>query len=279
NKLNANAVRWLMVARKATGGWETTQETAWALIGLTDWMAYSGELNPKYNYTVSLNGQSLSSGEATAKNVRESVKLQVAVAQLLKDEANRLAIDRTAGDGQLYYTAHLRVFQNVPDVKAINQGVSVARQYTIPDDKCGGVKQPLCPVVTSAKSGQDVKVTLTIVAPNDLYYVVVEDPFPAGMEPVDTSLLTTSVVGENPGYSDPFGYGWGWWWFSNTDLRDEKLTLFATYLPKGTYTYTYTLHASLVGKYNVIPTTANEFYFPEVMGRGDGGVFEVKAGE
>jgi uncharacterized protein YfaS (alpha-2-macroglobulin family) len=111
-----------------------------------------------------------------------------------------------------------------------------------------------------------------------LYYVIVEDPIPAGTEPVDTSLLTTSVVGEAPelNLADPLYYGWGWWWFSNTDLRDEKVVLFATYLPKGTYEYTYTLHASRPGVYKVIPTHAYEFYFPEVFGRGDGMVFTIK---
>jgi len=50
----------------------------------------------------------------------------------------------------------------------------------------------------------------------------------------------------------------------------------ASYLPKGTYVYTYTLHASLAGTYQVIPTTASEFYFPDVMGRGEGMVFTIK---
>ena len=35
------------------------------------------------------------------------------------------------------------------------------------------------------------------------------------------------------------------------------------------------LHASLPGVYKVIPTQANEFYFPEVFGRGDGMVFTI----
>ena len=43
NQLAPNVVRWLMVARKG-GYWETTQETAWALIALTDWMKATGEL-------------------------------------------------------------------------------------------------------------------------------------------------------------------------------------------------------------------------------------------
>ncbi len=278
NNLNPNVVRWLMVARQANGAWESTQETAWALIGLTDWMTVTGELKANYNYRVTLNGKSLASGSATAENLRDPVKLQVAVADLIKDQANRLVFDRSAGDGRMYYTAHLTVYQAVPEVKALNRGIVVARQYTIPDGKCGTKDNAPCPAVTSAKVGQDIRVKVTIIAPNDLYYVVIEDPIPAGTEPVDTSLLTTSVVGQAPqlDYENPLYYGWGWWWFSNTDLRDEKVVLSATYLPKGTYEYTYTVHASLAGTYNVIPTTGYEFYFPEVSGRGDGLAFKIE---
>src|SRR6185503_15605060 len=57
NNLIPNVVRWLMVARKAQA-WETTQETAWSLISLSDWMAVSGELNANYDYSVTLNGSS-----------------------------------------------------------------------------------------------------------------------------------------------------------------------------------------------------------------------------
>lgn len=278
NNLNPNVVRWLMVARQANGGWESTQETAWALIGLTDWMTATGELKADYAYTVSLNGNQIGAGSATVENLREPVELKVNVADLIKDQANRLVFARGSGDGRMYYAAHLTVYQNVPEIKAFNKGLVVARQYTIPDGKCGTKNNPACPAVTSAKVGDDIQVKVTIIAPNDLYYVVIEDPIPAGTEPVDTSLLTTSVVGQAPtlDYADPFYYGWGWWWFSNTDIRDEKVVLSASYLPKGTYEYTYTLRASLAGRYNVIPTQGFEFYFPEVSGRGDGLLFTIE---
>ncbi len=277
NNLIPNVVRWLMVARKAEA-WETTQETAWALIGLTDWMVVSGELKANYSYSVSLNGGPLTSGEANASNLQDSVKLEIAVADLLKDQANRLVINRGGGDGRLYYTAHLNVYLPVEDVRSLSRGVTVAREYTIRSGDCGGPKQPACPSVTEAQAGQDIQVKVTLIAPRDLYYVVLEDPLPAGTEAVDTSLLTTSAVGQPPqlDQADPLYYGWGWWWFSNTDLRDEKVVLFATWLPKGTYEYTYTLHASMPGVYKVIPTSAYEFYFPEVFGRGDGMVFTIK---
>ena len=42
NNLIPNVVRWLMVARR-DGIWETTYETAWALMALTDWMRVTRE--------------------------------------------------------------------------------------------------------------------------------------------------------------------------------------------------------------------------------------------
>ena len=42
-KLLPDAVRWLMAARQGER-WGTTQENAWAILALTEWMAQSGEL-------------------------------------------------------------------------------------------------------------------------------------------------------------------------------------------------------------------------------------------
>jgi uncharacterized protein YfaS (alpha-2-macroglobulin family) len=69
--------------------------------------------------------------------------------------------------------------------------------------------------------------------------------------------------------------GWGWWHFEHAQLRDEKLVLSTTELPAGTYVYTYTARATTPGTFQVIPTTAQEFYFPEVYGRNAGSVFTV----
>ena len=41
------------------------------------------------------------------------------------------------------------------------------------------------------------------------------------------------------------------------------------YLPAGTHVFTYLARAGTAGTFNVIPTTASEFYFPDVYGRGD----------
>jgi uncharacterized protein YfaS (alpha-2-macroglobulin family) len=282
-----NVVRWLMDVR-AEGHWGTTQSTAWSLLGLIAYMRATGELQGDFSYTVTLNGEVLLESDFNADNITESQKLTVAIAQLLVEEGNRLFIERLpasgnqTGEGQLYYTAHLRYFLPVDEVKALDRGIIIARQYSPVDNADADVGGTY---VDGAQVGDVIRVKLTVIAPTDLYYVVVEDPLPAGCEAVDANLNTTSVVGEQPGVrnltleeEDAWyrWYGWGWWWFSHSEIRDEKVALFATYLPRGTYEYSYIMRASVPGTYNVIPATASEMYFPEVFGRSDGGQFVVK---
>ncbi len=264
-----NVVRWLMVARQADA-WETTQETAWSIMALTDWMVVTGELTPDYTFSASLNGQQLAEGTATSDNVREATELVVQVQDMLQDEANRLVIERSDGDGNLYYTAHLRAFLPVPEIEPLNRGLIVERRYTLADDASNAP-------ITDARVGDLVTVRLTVIAPNDLHYVVIEDPIPAGSDAVNPDLATSQQTGTQPELNpqNPLSQGWGWWWFSNIEYRDEKVVLFSSYLPAGTYEYVYTIRAGLPGTFNVIPTTGYEFYFPEVYGRGAGSTFTI----
>ncbi|MBX3065268.1 MAG: Ig-like domain-containing protein [Anaerolineae bacterium] len=269
NQLIPNVVRWIMVARTADA-WETTQETAWAVLALTDWMVVTNELNPSYTFGATLNGKSLTTTEtASPQNVRDSVQLQVQVQDLLKGELNRFTVDRTAGDGQLYYTAHLTAYLPVEQVQPLSRGITISRQYSLASD-------PNNTPITEAHVGDNIRVTLTIVAPNDLNYAVITDPIPAGTEGVDPGLATTAI-GQEPQLrdTDPLYDGWGWWWFSKTEFRDDRVVLYATYLPRGTYQYTYTLRAGLPGVYRVIPATGQEFYFPDTYGRSAGSLFTL----
>ncbi len=281
NDLIPNVVRWLMVARR-DGIWETTYETSWALIALTDWMRVTGELRGEYDYAVWLNDELLEGGRVTPETVDETIKQEVAVADLLAQTSNRLTIGRGEGDGRLYYTAHLRTFLPVEEIEPLNRGVIVSRQYS--DPTCTDGLQ--CPEVEEVEVGDVVQARLTIIAPHDLTYVVVEDPLPAGAEAIDPSLATTGLVEQQPtlfreaesDYGREF-YRWWWSWYSRSEMRDDKVVLFADYLPAGTYEYTYTFRATRPGEYHVIPTSAREFYFPEVFGRGAGVVLTIEESE
>jgi alpha-2-macroglobulin len=269
NPINANAVRWLMSSR--TGGhWQGTQETAWTLMALTNWMVASGELNANYKFGVAVNGAQIGSGVADTQTLRQTYEMHVDVAKLFQDQINRLVIGRDEGPGNLYYTAFLNVTLPVNQIKALDQGIVVSRSYFDPND--------LNTPVSEATRGQLLLAKVTLVAPHDLHYVVVDDPLPAGLEAVNEQL-NTSQQALNPQdfrWDNLVNQGWGWWYFDQIQMYDQKVTLSASYLPAGTYVYTYFVRAGTAGSFQTIPTTAQEFYFPEVYGRGDGSVFVVK---
>jgi hypothetical protein len=273
NELIPNVVRWLMVARQA-GIWETTQETAWALIALTDWMVETGELDADYDYGLFLNDEELTQASATRETVREGIEQIVPISALRSDTTNALTVARTAGPGRLYYTAHLKVYLPVELIEPEDRGFTVQRRYTLAD--CAEQDRRDCPEVREVKLDDTIRVDLTIITPHDRYYVVVEDPLPAGGEAVDTGLATTSLLAMGPDVRRQDSPFWWWWrWYTRAELRDEKVVLFTDYLPAGTYEYSYTFRATLPGDYHVIPTVANEFYFPEVFGRSDGRMLTI----
>jgi hypothetical protein len=265
NPLIPNVVRWLMVARKAQV-WETTQETVWSVLALSNWMQHTGELNPNYSFKAALNGRSVVGDTViTADTVRSTIANSIPVSALQATGVNKLLITRTGGDGLLYYTAHLTSYLPADQVKALDRGITISRKYSLASDPNGAP-------ITQVHVGDNVRVTLTIVAVSDLHYVTLTDPIPAGAEAIDPQLATSGSVGTQPSLNatDPFYNGWGWWWFGDTQFYDQATVLSAQYLPAGTYEYTYILRTGLAGAYKVIPATIQEQYFPEVYGRSDG---------
>lgn len=67
-------------------------------------------------------------------------------------------------------------------------------------------------------------------------------------------VATAGQVGK--GYS-PFGH---------TDMRDNRVALFARFVAKGVYEYTYFARATTPGEFRLPPATASEQFFPEVWG-------------
>lgn len=272
NDLLPQVVRWLMIAREGDH-WQSTQETVWSVMALTDWMVATQELEGNYNYTVTINDKLASSGIVMPQNVREGETLTVEVSELLLDEMNRMVIERDAGEGALYYTAHLQLELDASQVQAINRGISVDREYLINDEP-----------VTEVNVGDVVTVRLTVTVPETIYYAVVESPLPAGAEAVDQSLLTsaTSSVDNDP-YAYPYDYWaynphyyWAYWVWDHTDIRDESVNLYADVLYPGSYVYSYEIRASVAGSFQNMPSHAYAFYFPEVFGRSDGELFTIK---
>jgi uncharacterized protein YfaS (alpha-2-macroglobulin family) len=125
-----------------------------------------------------------------------------------------------------------------------------------------------------------VTVRLNVTLTRDVNYLVLEDWLPAGFEPIDSSLLTTDVFASSPrlGCAYPGEPYWCWasWYFDHSELRDIGFQLYAEYLPRGAYVFSYQARVVSDGEFQAIPTQAYAFYQPETYGRSDGAVITVQ---
>jgi hypothetical protein len=204
----------------------------------------------------------------------DSDRTTLPVSQLLRERGNQLVFERGNGNGNLYYTARVKTYLPVEDVKAIDRGMVIARKYERAE--CAPVPGKPCAAIDNAKIGETVRVRLTLVLPSEANFVRIVDPLPAGAEAIDAALKTSAsreTIDEAPIFGGRFG--WGWWYLGNAAVGDDRVTLSASYLPAGTYEFTYLLRPSIAGDFHVMPALAEEQYFPEVFGRGDGARFVV----
>ena len=270
--LVADALRYLMSHRGASGGWASTYETAWTLMALAQVMQGTGELAGRFNFSAELNAAPLANGQAGGDAQFNPVVAGAPVARLHPDAPNALLIQRDGGPGRLYYTAHLNVNRPVEEVQPLDQGVTISRSYyaNAPCPPTG------CEPIQAAEAGDLVNVRLSLTIPETAYYLLVEDYIPAGAEVLDTSLKTSQR--EAPEYDPrrPFEEGWGWWYFSDPQVYDDHIAWAVDSLPAGTYELAYTLVILQPGEYRVLPARARQFYFPEIQGSSAGDVFEIE---
>jgi uncharacterized protein YfaS (alpha-2-macroglobulin family) len=271
-----DAVNYLMSNRQASGCWNSSYENSWILLSMDEVMIATGELNSNYNFSASLNGNQIASGQAGGETQLIPVVTSLPISDLYPQDPNALEIQRDAGTGQFYYTAALRVFRPVEDVAPLDLGINVTRAYFT-----SGADLKTATPINMTQVGNKLTARLTIVIPNDVYHFVVEDYIPAGTEILNTNLKT-SQLGENgepaPLYDplDPFSQGWGWWLFDPAQIYDDHISWTASYLPAGTYELNYTLVILQAGEYRVLPARAWMFYFPEVQGNSAGEILEIK---
>jgi len=280
-------VRWLVVAR-AADGWHTSVDRALGVLALTSYAVSTGELAGDYSYKVLLDDKDVLAGLVTPGAAATSATKSVPLTTLTPGKTNLLAITREyQKPGRLYYTLDLRYVTPAKEVEAVNRGFAISHQYTLIDDPAMPAARLFRPI-SSAKLGDTVRVTLTVMTASDHPYVVIEDLLPSGLEPVDARLKNvdpaliaklnadqSTAAGRKAGsYFAP----WFRWYYSpwqHVELRDDRAVLYATRLAKGVYEYIYYARATTPGNFFVAPAHAEETYSPEIFGRSDSSRFVV----
>jgi hypothetical protein len=279
--LLGQTVRWLVVARGADR-WHTSIDRALGVLALTTYAVGTGELGGDFSYKVLLDDNEVLAGLVLRSGTPTAAGKELPLSTFTPGKSSLLAFTRDYGKpGRLYYTLDLRYVTPAKEIEALNRGFAISHEYTALDDPAKRV--------TSVKVGDTVRVKVTIMAPADRNYVVIEDLLPAGLEAVDARLknvdpaLKEKLDAERAQISQrQFGGGymapWFRWYYSpwqQVDLHDDRAVLQADRLPKGVYEYVYYARATTPGSFFVAPAHAEESYFPEVFGRSDSTRFVV----
>ncbi|NTU64228.1 MAG: hypothetical protein HGB05_12715 [Chloroflexi bacterium] len=254
-------VRWLM-AHRAPDGWGTTQETAYAVVALTDYLRASGELNSGSTYRVYVNDQLVQQGALSGKQIQQTIRISAAQ---LRDGANRIRLERDRSSGQLYYKITQRALIAGSTDRATGP-IGVTRNYRDPKSN---------KLITSVQPGDVVKVEVRVTMPDDGWYVAIEDPLPGGLDGVNERLNTTSFTARQGYYEEPEEFFYQDYGYNNKEIHDDRVVFFVTHLDKGSHTFMYLARATQTGLFNAMPAQVYLMYAPEQWGRSASGAIRV----
>ena len=262
--LIAKVVRGLLAHRTA-GRWESTQESAWVLLGLDKYFNTFEKDVPDFTSRAWL-GKAFAGEHAFKGRTTERHHIDIPMAFLAKTVGDQTLTLQKDGPGRLYYRIGMQYAPTNLKLAPSEHGFTVQREYEGVDkkddvslDKDG---------VWHVRAGAKVRVRLTMVAQSRRYHVALVDPIPAGLEAMNPALAMTGSVPQDPKERAGNRY-WYWWypWYEHENLRDERVEAFTSLLWEGVYTYSYIARATTPGNFVVPPTKAEEMYHPETFGR------------
>lgn len=267
-------VRFITQARGQRDHWENTQENLYCLNALTAYSRVYEEQAPAFTASVSLDDMAL--GSAKFSSLRDpSTHVERPNGASDAGRHAELQISKE-GKGRLYYTTRISFANSSASSAITNAGIEVHREYSVQrDGQWHLLRAPL-----QIKRGEIVRVDLYLSLPAARNFVVVDDPVPGGLEPVNRDLATASTVDADAAefvaaggafwfkYGDWSEYGVSLWNFYHRELRHDSARFYADYLGAGHYHLSYAAQAITEGQFLAAPVKAEEMYEPDVYGRG-----------
>jgi uncharacterized protein YfaS (alpha-2-macroglobulin family) len=247
------AARWLVDHRRNGYYWLSTKETAFALLGLNDYLKVSQELSPDYTFEVYLNDVQVLTQHVTTTSVQSFVVTKKG-AEVSGNNQIRIV---KHGRGALYVSTALEYFTGEDEVQPQSSpALKLTREYLRlrvskdSDDKASWKVEPLS---GELHSGDLIVVRLRLEGAR-AQYLMIEDPIPAGAE----------QIARADGLS--FNYADKEWtdWYSNREFRDSRTVFFQEDF-KGKAQFQYVMRVEVPGEFRVAPARAELMYQPTVQ--------------
>jgi len=280
-------VRAITQTRGGRGFWSNTQENLFCMNALISFSSVYENKTPNMALEVTSVTNKYASqniGEAAFSDLRDpSITLMNPELPVEAGLSGKIQIVKQ-GPGRVYYQMRMSYAKTHEDAERINAGIQVRREYSVQrDNKWQLIESPM-----QLAKGELVRVDLFVSTPTARQFVVIDDPVPGGLEPVNQDLATASSI--DASYSPaaksywfqqvnwrPYGrYNLG---FYHKELRHDSARFYSDYLPLGDYHLSYTAQAIAGGAFSVMPVKVEEMYDPDVYGLGLPATLEVEQSE
>jgi uncharacterized protein YfaS (alpha-2-macroglobulin family) len=254
------AAEWLMLNRDNGYWWDSTEQTAMVIFGLTDYLAGSQELNADFDAEVRVNGASLAHRHFTPADALAGATLDVAVPAATLAAHNTIDIART-GNGRAYWTAQGTYFS--AEHKLYQQGsltLNLTRDYfllTPAKDKNGNIVYNLDPLKGAVQIGDVLAVHIAISGSPEKY-LFIEDPIPAGTEFLQNED-SYNIVARPSDWT---------WWYTRREFHDDRAVLFAANF-SGHQESFYLLKVVNPGSFEISPARVEPMYQPGIEATSD----------
>ncbi len=275
--------RMITQSHKNRSHWENTQENMFCMQALIAFSQAYEQATPHMTLEAFLDDTSI--GKASFQNFKDaSVEMQHPIGEADPGRNARLTLKRD-GQGRVYYAASLHYAPTTLPSTSINAGMTIHREYSVErDGEWRLLQSPM-----QLQQGELVRVDLYLSLPAPRNFVVVDDPVPGGLEPVNRQLATASNVDADKAemtyakhafwfqHDDWRAYGYSRWSFYHQELRHHAAQFYSEYLPAGRYHLSYVAQAIAPGEFTVLPTRAEEMYDPDVFGQGVPGTVKIES--
>lgn len=247
------AARWLVNQRRHGHYWTSTKETAFAILGLTDYLKGSNELSPDYALEIYVNGEQVAAQQVTTQDATSgrTFVIERRREQIGNDMQVRVV---KRGSGVLYLANTLVHYTNEETTNAQSSpALRINREYL--RLKVGGdADNPTWqvePIRGELRSGELIVSRLTVEG--RAARLLIEDPIPAGCEQI-TEAGGLDLTYKVKDFSS---------WYSEREFRDNRTALFVNRLD-GRAVYSYAMRVQVPGDFRAAPARVEEMYQPSV---------------
>ena len=278
--------RWIRNSGGISG--RNTHQSAFCLLALSDYVRTQESGDPNVQFETSMwigefSEERLGEKEFSAFSDSPLVLTHfVSEAEQGKQGRLRFVAD---GSGRVHYGARMSYAPKELQIEATRSGLGIIREYSVKQDDGWKVLDSEVAIST----GDIVRVDLYLDVPATRSFVIVDDPVPGGLEPINQSLATVTET-DDPSfheYSDPRShYHSAPFWdgfraegvgFHFREIGHGNVVFYSERLTARRYRLSWFGQAVASGSFQAPRARVEQMYAPEVFGTSK--TFELNVGE